>query len=112
MDSHSGRQEITGKRVGFLFGMHAVHSMFEDIVEGILNKKFSEEENSAEILKVKTNIVLAVRTGPGINYQKVQEAQKGIYTIVEVRYNKDTPWGRLKSGAGWISIHGKYSQTI
>ena len=30
----------------------------------------------------------------------------GVFTILEVREGKgsDTGWGRLKSGAGWISL--------
>ena len=28
--------------------------------------------------------------------------------IVEVKYNGKTPWGKLKSGDGWISLHSKY----
>lgn len=45
--------------------------------------------------------VLNVRSGPGTNYSvstKVREGDK--YTIVE---EKDG-WGKLKSGAGWISL--------
>lgn len=58
--------------------------------------------------KVRVNIPdLNIRTGAGTNYSKTGEYTKvGIFTIVEVREGKgsDTGWGRLKSGAGWISL--------
>ena len=48
---------------------------------------------------------LNIRTGPGTNYAKVQYIPVGTYTIVEEANGKGaTKWGRLKSGAGWISL--------
>ena len=49
---------------------------------------------------------LNIRTGPGTNYSKTQYIPKGVYTIVEVKSGKGSTagWGRLKSGAGWISL--------
>ena len=35
-----------------------------------------------------------------------------IIDIVEVKYNGKTPWGKLKSGAGWISLHSKYVERL
>lgn len=32
--------------------------------------------------------------------------------IVEVKYNGKTPWGKLKSGAGWISLYSKYVERL
>lgn len=50
---------------------------------------------------------LNIRRGPGTNYSVVgQIKDKGIYTITETR----SRWGRLKSGAGWISL--KYTEKI
>lgn len=50
--------------------------------------------------------VLNIRKGPGTNYGITgQIKDKGVYTIVE---EADGPgaskWGKLKSGAGWISL--------
>lgn len=51
---------------------------------------------------INTN-VLNVRKGPGTNYGINMTVRKGeIYTIVEE--SADGKWGRLKSGAGWISL--------
>lgn len=52
---------------------------------------------------------LNIRKTPNGTIVKVNGAKKGvIYTIVESRGN----WGRLKSGAGWISISDKYVKRI
>lgn len=51
---------------------------------------------------VKINVdELNVRTGPDASYDKVTSIRdKGIYTIVK----ESNEWGKLKSGAGWISL--------
>lgn len=50
---------------------------------------------------------LNIRKGPGTNYSITGVIKdKGVYTIVETN---DT-WGKLKSGAGWISL--KYTQRL
>ena len=49
---------------------------------------------------------LNIRKGPGTNYDKTgQFTGKGIFTIVqEAKGEGATLWGKLKSGAGWISL--------
>lgn len=50
---------------------------------------------------------LNIRKGAGINTAKTgQYTGIGVFTIVEVREGKgsDAGWGKLKSGAGWISL--------
>jgi len=49
---------------------------------------------------------LNVRKGPGTDYDRTQFIPVGVYTIVEVKSGKGSTagWGRLKSGAGWISL--------
>lgn len=46
--------------------------------------------------------------GPGTNYVRVgQITDKGVYTIVKESSGVGSEkWGRLKSGAGWISLYG------
>lgn len=53
---------------------------------------------------------LNIRKGPGTDY-KINGCikDKGTYTIVEV---KNGHWGKLKSGAGWISIHKNYCKKV
>lgn len=57
--------------------------------------------------KVQIDIAnLNIRKGPGTNYGKTgQFTGKGIFTIVqESKGEGATLWGKLKSGAGWISL--------
>ena len=53
-----------------------------------------------------TAIDLRIRKGPGTNTAIVQNAIKpGVYTIVsEATGQGATLWGKLKSGAGWVSL--------
>lgn len=49
---------------------------------------------------------LNIRSGAGIDTKRVKFCPPGIYTIVEVKSGEgsEAGWGRLKSGAGWISL--------
>ena len=48
---------------------------------------------------------LNIRKGPGTNYARTQYIPVGVYTIIEEADGKGaTKWGKLKSGAGWISL--------
>lgn len=76
------------------------------------------DENGKVIYPIETKIkndylvrvtadALNIRNGPGTNY-KINGVirDKGVYTIVETKGD----WGRLKSGAGWISL--KYTKKL
>lgn len=50
---------------------------------------------------------LNIRTGAGTDYEKTGEVTgRGVFTIVDVKAGKGSTagWGKLKSGAGWISL--------
>ena len=50
---------------------------------------------------------LNIRKGPGADYGKTGKfIGAGVFTILEVKEGKGSSvgWGRLKSGAGWISL--------
>lgn len=49
---------------------------------------------------------LNIRKGPGTNYGVNDVIRNGVYTIVEESSGtgSDKGWGKLKSGAGWISL--------
>lgn len=50
---------------------------------------------------------LNIRRGPGTNYAKTGKfTGKGVFTVTEVKSGKGSTagWGKLKSGAGWISL--------
>ena len=56
---------------------------------------------------VKVSIsTLRIRKGPGTDFASTGYIKPGIYTIVEERSGNGSKagWGRLKSGAGWISL--------
>ena len=57
---------------------------------------------------VKVSILdLNIRKGPGTNYKTIGKyTGVGVFTIMEVNdgTGSDAGWGRLKSGAGWISL--------
>lgn len=49
--------------------------------------------------------VLNVRKGPGVNYDIATRVKENeVYTIVGESKNGSTTWGKLKSGAGYISL--------
>lgn len=68
-----------------------------------VNKPIVEEkkdEFEPYIVRV-TADVLNVRSGPGTGYKITRQVKKhGLYTIVA----ENGKWGKLKSGAGWISL--------
>ena len=57
---------------------------------------------------VKVSITdLNIRTGPGTDHAKTGKFTGiGVFTIVDVESGKGSTagWGKLKSGAGWISL--------
>lgn len=66
----------------------------------------TEQSASSTNYTVKINTAdLNVRAGAGVNYPVVTTVHKNeVYTIVEEKMNGSTKWGKLKSGAGWISL--------
>ncbi|CUX19083.1 N-acetylmuramoyl-L-alanine amidase [Clostridium sp. C105KSO13] len=84
---------------------HPGYSVFD--VNGV-NLYASNTTTSAVPLLVKVAIPdLNIRKGPGTNYAKTGHFTGiGSFTIVEVASGagSSTGWGRLKSGAGWISL--------
>ena len=52
---------------------------------------------------------LNVRKGAGTNNPISTTVSKNyVYTIAETKMVGETQWGKLKSGAGWISLNSKY----
>ena len=75
-----------------------------DEFRSAVNKKLNgvTTTNTFTPYKIKiTANVLNVRSGAGTGYKVVTTVKKGeVYTIVEEKNG----WGKLKSGAGWISL--------
>ena len=74
-------------------------------IEDEIAKADREDGNE---FKVRVSIDdLNIRVGAGTNYRKTgRYTGKGVFTIVEVKQGKGSKsgWGKLKSGAGWISL--------
>ena len=72
-----------------------------------LGDNTTEEKSTFSPYKVKvTASVLNIRKGAGTNYALAGAIRKGgVYTIVQESTGQGaTKWGKLKSGAGWISL--------
>lgn len=94
---------------------------FPELVE-VVNAKLDGEKKpeptptpaptEGYLVKVKAN-VLNIRKGPGTNYDiSGQIKDHGVYTIVaESDGQGASKWGKLKSGAGWISLDYVEKQT-
>lgn len=68
--------------------------------------KTTSSSSNGYLVKI-TASVLNVRKGAGTNYKVVTTVKKNqVYTIVEEKNG----WGKLKSGAGWISL--AYTQKV
>ena len=77
------------------YDYNAVQAKVNEIVNGSKTSSFT-----AYKVKV-TASALNIRSGAGMNYKITGVIRdKGIYTIVDEK----SGWGKLKSGAGWISL--------
>lgn len=93
-------------------GMGYTMDTFREDVEIELEKLADVKpvENPASVFKpilyrVKSE-VLRIRKGPGTNYDANGYTGVGVFTITEIKAGPGSTkgWGRLKSGAGWISL--------
>lgn len=80
----------------------AVLEIDNNVIYAVAKKYISlYEDKEHELVRINTD-VLNIRQGPGVEYKVTgQIRDRGIYTIIEVKNN----WGKLKSGAGWISMN-------
>lgn len=90
-----------------------LQSKFPYIAEQVnkrLGNSIDTTSNSSSQLSYRVKVtadVLNVRKGPGTSFSIATTIKdKGVYTIVEERNG----WGKLKSGAGWISL--KYTKKV
>lgn len=76
-------------------------------------KKILRDSSSFEPYLIKVTTDLNIRDGAGISHKvvgKIQEKDKGVYTIVAEKAVGNSLWGKLKSGAGWINL--KYTKKV
>lgn len=78
---------------------------FKDRVRGMMGGKPASGEFKVRVIDDALNI----RKEPGTNSEVVGVIRGGgVYTIVDTQMVGSVRWGRLKSGAGWISLGSKY----
>lgn len=76
----------------------------EEKKDGPVNKPSNP---STPVVKVRVAITnLNIRKGPGTNFERTKFIEPGVYTITEIQNGAGSKagWGKLKSGAGWISL--------
>lgn len=72
----------------------------------------SVNDNSVFKVKILSN-ALNIRKTPGMIGEIVGTiTDHGVYTIVKTEKVGSVTWGKLKSGAGWISLHSRYSKRM
>lgn len=85
------------------------YSVFDENGKVVYSNSVSQTEDGVFTpYKVKvTDFALNIRKGAGTNYAVSGVIRdKGVYTIVdEANGTGATKWGKLKSGAGWISLN-------
>lgn len=72
----------------------------DNVIVYAVSTKYLVKKDDSFLVKV-TAEGLNIRSGPSVDYKvKGVIRDKGTYTIIEEKRN----WGKLKSGAGWISL--------
>ena len=81
------------------------YSVYDESGKAVYGGEESESGFSPYLVQVSITD-LNIRKGPGTNYGKIGKyTGKGIFTIVEEADGQGAShWGKLKSGAGWISL--------
>ena len=104
------------KEDGYATSLKYVDNVYNVIVKNNLQRFDNVVEEKEEVstntiptcpFKVKVSIKdLNIRAGAGTNYNVNKVIPVGIYTIIEIKQGKGSRlgWGKLKSGAGWISL--------
>lgn len=105
---HTGKGKFTitqvsngwGKLKSGLGWIYLANNSYVKINGSVQAAAAAPKTNNSFLVQVTANI-LNIRKGPGINYAKTGViTDRGRYTIVETK----SGFGRLKSGAGWISL--------
>lgn len=101
-------KEVNGDRAVIDESTDGEYAICSPINVKFLAKSEAHVENGFKEYRVQINITdLNIRTGPGTNYSKTGKfTGKGVFTIVDESSGagSDSGWGKLKSGAGWISL--------
>ena len=110
--SNHGDPEHLWKGVGLSYTMDTFRAAVKAKMSGgdtTATPTTPAEENTTEVpFLVRISIDdLNIRKGAGTNYARTGKyTGKGVFTITEVKDGQgaDSGWGKLKSGAGWVSL--------
>lgn len=81
-------------------------------INALKKTEVSPTENNYFLVRV-LDPKLNIRSKPGTNSDIVGAiTDKGVYTIIDVQKVGSVEWGKLKSGAGWISLGSQYATRI
>ena len=87
---------------------NAGYSVFDESGKVVYTgKQTGSGSSTGSFLVQVTATDLNIRKGPGTNYARTGKyTGKGVFTITEVKSGTGSTagWGKLKSGAGWISL--------
>ncbi len=103
--------DVTGKRCPLWYVTHPeAWEKFRAMVKNQLADRIEVEESFlVRILDSELNI----RKGPSLTADIVGKiTDNGVYTIVGTERGNGILWGRLKSGAGWISLGSRYVKRL
>ena len=101
--------EISGDRCVITYGgvvVAAVRKSDLTLVSGGSNSTSGTTSQGFKPYTVKVSVTqLRIRSGPGTDTESKGFIKPGVYTIVEESNGPGAKhWGKLKSGAGWISL--------
>lgn len=108
--SNHGDPEHLWDGLGMGYTMDGFRKAVKGAMESAPDKKDQDDGGGAPAVNYQVRVTvpdLNIRTGPGTNYKKTGECTgEGVFTIVEEKSGKGAKkgWGKLKSGAGWISL--------
>lgn len=102
-ESQRGAFKNLQNAIDYVDKYHPTFNVYDSAGKIVYSGKQVKTESFAVRVKIDN---LNIRTGAGTNYARVQYILRGVYTIIEVKSGKGSVkgWGRLKSGAGWISL--------
>ena len=107
-NAKAGPAKITAISANGKHPYHIIHTDATSNVYGWVDADTISVEGSSATVNYLVRITatdLNIRSGPGTNYGRKGFIKPGVYTIVEEAAGSGaSKWGKLKSGAGWVSL--------
>lgn len=105
--------DVTGKHCPLYYVTHPeAWNSFRQRVKTLLENDSKPEPKKSFLVKV-LDSTLNIRKYPSLTAPVTGIiTDGGVYTITETAYGGSILWGRLKSGAGWISLGSRYVKRL